>query len=282
MNLEAVFTNHKLSATDAQRYEQCKQVLKDGMAVCLIVGAAAREIKDKQYYFADGHKTWEEFCRKEFGWTHRYLDKLILEAKAINSLPESMRKFITSHSAAAELAKIPETLRPVVVQSATASGTKPATAASIKKSSPPPKPKAQAKAPARAKPAATPAKKKDDGIKDETGLSVPQECLALWQRGNDAQELLTYISAIEMRVKKAQDEDDPLFTEVNFTDSIAKLRAVYVDLRLAKPYAICPQCNGKLASGCTLCTGRGFISQFMWQHIVSEETRALRAAGLAK
>jgi hypothetical protein len=269
----------KLTPTDAERYTACKQVLKDGVAVCFIVGAAAREIKEKGWFRADGFKTWEAFCEKEFGWTHHYLNQLIVDSKVINALPESMRKFITSHRAASELAKIPETLRPAVVEAAVAGGKK-ATAAAIKKSSPPPRPAAKKSSPPPRK-STPPARKKPAPkvIKDETGLPIPVEILEAYEAaGRKAGDLLMYIRGIMVTLKKAQEDNDLVFVELDFQDDLAKLVQVHTDLRRAKPYAVCSSCQGKLSAECQTCKGRGYLSEFAWNTFVPEEHRKLREA----
>jgi hypothetical protein len=287
MSLEIEVSEMKLSATDAERYATCKQVLRDGMAICYIVGSAAREIKEKQWYLADGHKTFDAFCDAEFGWTKRYMNQLIVDANAINSLPVSMRKLVMSHGAAKELAKIPEILRPAVVQAATDGGKKPASATAIKKAGPPPRPTpkpgtvssrpGKSSPPPRKTSPASHGKVEPKKFKDETGLEVPIEILESWKKAAEvSQELLTYISAIRMQIANAETDHNPIFVELDFMDDKAKLDQVYVDVKCSKPYAICPTCQGKLPAGCLMCKERGFVSQFYWEHKVSLEARKMR------
>lgn len=274
----------QLQTADAERYQTLKQSISDGIAICYIVGSAFREIREKQYYLADGYKDFDAFIAGEYGWTRRYCNQLIVDAEAINSLPPSMRKLITSHKAAQELSRVPESLRVVVLDQATKGGTKTATQASIRKSAPkppPPKPKAEpSPVPTVPAPKSTPppAPKKEKLPTDATGLEIPKEILPLWERGNEAQELLTYLSALRSKIKKAQEARDPLFVEVDFTDDLANLNKVYTDLSRAKPHAVCPTCQGKLPKDCMACKGRGFVSEFYWMHCVPAEVRAMREA----
>ncbi len=107
-------------------------------------------------------------------------------------------------------------------------------------------------------------------------MEVPKECLTLWERAGDAQALLTYLSAIKGALAKAQDEKDELFVEVDFNASLANVKQLYADLERAKPYAVCPTCQGKLFKTCLSCKGRGFVSQFYWSNIVSQEVKDMR------
>jgi hypothetical protein len=270
----------KLTPPEQDRFNLLVQAIDDGMAACLIVGAALREIKERKFYMSAGFKSFEDFVDNKWGWTKRYCNQLILDANAINSLPPSMRKLITSHKAAEELARIPETLRAATVRAATEGGKK-ATAKSLKKAAPPipPRPKAKSGSkppPRRAGGASSKAPPKLKGPIDATGLEVPAESLALWERGEEAQQLLTFVAAMKGRVERAKAEQDLLFVKVDFIDVLSKLDNIRDELKQAKPYAICPTCQGKLPKDCLLCKGRGFLSQFEWDQFVPEETKKMR------
>jgi hypothetical protein len=261
----------ELQTLDRERFELLKKSISDGIAVCYIVGAALREIKEREFWKADGYESFESFCDAEWGWTKRYCNQLIVDSDAINSLPPSMRKLITSHAAAAELAKLPETLRLGVVAQVV-NTKKPVTATAIKKATP-------TTIPSR-KPSKPPARKKDpdkpNPIIDGTGIEVPVECLDLWERGIEAQELITFVSAIRLRLNSIFEAKDKLFVELDFTDGLASLSRLLSDVQRAKPYAVCPSCQGKLAKGCIVCKERGFVSKYYWDTFVPEEQKALR------
>lgn len=275
-----------LQPEDQQRYATCKQVLQEGIAIgraiFAVIGAAAREIKEKEWFRADGYDTWKAFVEAEYPWTTRYVNQLIVDAEAINSLPESLRKLITSHQAAAELAKVPEALRISVVATASDGGKAPVTAKTIKKSNPVPKrpdkkpATAPPKRPATAKKNEPPPKPKGTGVTDSTGIEVPQESIELWNRSPEVKELLTYLSAVKSRLVKAQEANDKLFAEVNITGDLAILNQACEDIMRGIPFAVCPSCQGKAPADCKLCLGRGFVSRFFWRTCVPEETRSLR------
>lgn len=289
----------KLQPNDRQRFDALKQTVNDGMAICFIVGAALREIKDRKFYLADGHKTFEEFANAEWGWTKRYANQLIVDADAINSLPPPMRKLITSHRAAAELAKIPETLRAEVVKVAVGdSDGEPVSAAKVRAACPPIPPRASQKPPEAksAPPPTRPAPKsspngqpergkpgpKPEVPTDSTGLPIPAESLDLWRKAEDAQSLVTYIGGVISRLEDYKDGGHELFVEVDFVDDIAKLKNVREDLRRAIPYAVCSECNGVQPKGCAMCKGRGFFSRFIWDNVVPDEIKSMRKYEKAK
>jgi hypothetical protein len=112
---------------------------------------------------------------------------------------------------------------------------------------------------------------------DATGIEVPEEIVPYWDMSlTESQRLLQFVSEVRIRVKRAQDTNEPMFREVDHTDVIAKLDLVYANLKLVKPYAVCPECQGKgkITKDCQ-CKGRGFVSQFYWDKAVPAETKTL-------
>jgi len=125
------------------------------------------------------------------------------------------------------------------------------------------------------KPSAIPARpaEKPETL-DATGIPVPEEIVPFWDATfAEAQRLITLASEIRVRIKRAQDSNEPAFREVDHTDIIAHLDQVYADLKRAKPYAVCPTCNGVTTKGCATCKGRGFVSEHFWNNCVPEETK---------
>lgn len=133
-----------------------------------------------------------------------------------------------------------------------------------------------------------PAEPKKPDTMDATGLAVPEEIVPFWDSAfEEAERLLTLTSEIRTRIKRAQDTNEPIFREVDHTDILAKLDQVYVDLKRAKPYAVCPDCNGipkggatafaksGKIGGCGTCKGRGFVSEFFWSHAVPVEKKTI-------
>ena len=126
---------------------------------------------------------------------------------------------------------------------------------------------------------------------DATGLPIPEEIIGFWDRNGEVQELMSHVSSVRSKLRHAQEKDDPLFREINFTDAIANLNQVYTDLERAKCHAVCPDCSGiapslidHLKAGgkkesyqrCATCKGRGFVSKFFWETCVPIEIRNLR------
>src|SRR3990167_1633859 len=163
-----------LQPTERNRFNFLKQVVKDGMLVCIVVGEALREIKEMKFYEADGFATFKDFCEQEMKLTQRYCNQLITDADIVKSLPSSIQIFITSGKAARALAGIPAPLLPEVVKAAAAGG-KPVTAKAIKAAPPklPHPPPRKKPAPPARKPAPAGPLPRKQGLCDPTGCEIP-------------------------------------------------------------------------------------------------------------
>ena len=266
---------------DKERLDFLKKVVNEGQAVFFIVGLALAEIKSKELYKFDGHETFNDFCDKEWGWTKRYCNQLIVDASIVKELPEGMRKLVTTENAARELAKLPAILRPAVAHIASASGTKPVTAAAVKAASlpPPPKPKSASPPPPKAKGAKV-KPVAPDVIRDNTGMEVPEGILPLWNRAHEVVEVLTYIKAIRHRIQNVYQEKDVLWNSLRtagtYQSLTAKLMEIEGEVKSCKPFAVCPTCKGKLPESCTSCGQTGIVSEHFWDNCVPDEEKAMR------
>ena len=117
---------------------------------------------------------------------------------------------------------------------------------------------------------------------DATGWPIPTHLIPLWQRADEAQELLTILSRVKGALRAAQDSQDKLFTEVNFSSALSQLDQAWTAVKTAKPFAVCPTCQGQLPEQCTLCRGRGLISEHRWNACVTREDKEFRFKARAK
>jgi len=116
----------------------------------------------------------------------------------------------------------------------------------------------------------------NDKILDGTDWPIPAHLIPFWRRADEAQELLTDLSRVKSALREAQDSQDKLFAEVNFSSAQAHLDQAKADINTAKPYAVCPTCQGQLPDQCALCKGRGFLSEHRWDTCVSREDKEFR------
>lgn len=251
-----------ITIAESKRLVTLVKVIHAGQKTFIEVGLALAEIRDSKLYKAD-HKTFDDFCHSEFGWQRQRAYELISAAEVTKSLPAECNQKITNENQAAALSKVEPASRAEVLEKAADAAKaedKPLTARHIKAATPPPRDKVTW----------------HKVTKDGTGLIVPKDALALWSRAHEAQEVLTYISIAKSKLVRSRDEKDLLFRAVNFNSAIASLEQAYADCKQAKPFAVCPTCQGKLAEQCTACGGAGLVSEFFWNTCVPEQTRNRR------
>jgi len=113
-------------------------------------------------------------------------------------------------------------------------------------------------------------------VVDGTGWPIPTQLIPLWQRAPEVQELLTILSRVKGTLRNAQENRDRLFAEVNFSSALSQLDQAWTDVKTAKPFAVCPTCQGQVPDQCTLCRGRGLISEYRWNTCVTREDKEFR------
>jgi hypothetical protein len=110
---------------------------------------------------------------------------------------------------------------------------------------------------------------------DDIGREIPEQLLPLWERANEVNSMLTAISRVRVALKEAQQISDMLFSEVSYSSVIAHLDQAYAGIQVAKPYAVCPFCQGR---GCRACCKRGLLSKFRWDKTVPRDLKQHVAA----
>ena len=109
---------------------------------------------------------------------------------------------------------------------------------------------------------------------DKVGRVVPPAVLPLWDRRQEALDMLSAVSRVKCALEHARDDSDPFYAEVNYNNVLGLLDNAYGLLKVAVPYAVCPGCQGKLKDKCMLCKGRGYISEFRWDTAVPKTLKA--------
>ena len=275
--------NHEMVTLlrDDQRLAELEKTIARGKKTFVEVGLALAEIRDLRLYRRE-YGNFNEYCQKKWGWQRRYAYNLIEGAEVVRSLPESVRNCAQNEYAARELGKAKPGQRAGIVQAIVDAG-KPVTAAAIKQHLPPPPS-------VPTQPGGAPRTSQRDvptspmvasppppaAVVDGTGWPVPTHLIPLWQRADEAQELLTILSRVKGTLRAAQENKDKLFAEVNFSSALSQLDQAWTDIKTAKPFAVCPTCQGQLPDNCTLCRGRGLISEHRWNTCVTSEDKAFR------
>jgi hypothetical protein len=270
--------NHEMvtSLGEAKRLDELEKTIARGKKTFVEVGLALTEIRDLRLYKRE-YSGFQEYCQKKWGWEKAYANHVIRAADVVKCLPHETATMVASERAARELGKVEPEQRAGVVQAIVDEG-KPVTAATIKQHLPPP-PMQPRGAQGTARPTLPPPPSQ---VLDGTGWPIPTQLIPLWQRTGEVQDMLMVLSRIKGTLRSAQEHRDKLFAEVNFSSALSQLDQAWYDLKTAKPFAVCPACQGQLPDQCTLCRGRGLISEHRWNTCVTREDKEFRARARQK
>ena len=254
---------------DDERLAELEKVIAKGQKTFVEVGLALAEIRDVRLYKRE-YGSFSEYCRAKWGWERAHAYRLIDAADVAKVSP--MGDKISSERAARELGKAEPEQRAGIVQAIVDEG-KPVTAAEIRRHLPPP-PMQPSSAQGTARPTLPPPPPSQ--VLDGTGWPIPTHLIPLWQRSDEVQEWLTVLSRVKGALRSAQDKRDPLYGEVNYSSALSHLDQARADVKTAKPFAVCPTCQGQIPDKCTLCCGRGLISEHRWNTCVTREDKEFR------
>lgn len=116
------------------------------------------------------------------------------------------------------------------------------------------------------------------GLVDAFGRHVPEDLAPLWHRRQEVQDALTAISRVRSTIRNAQESQDPLWTEINFSSALALLDRVYTEVDSTKPYVVCPMCQG---IGCRACKERGLLGKYRYETVIPRELKGRARDGVA-
>ena len=258
-----------MSVRETARLAELEKTIAKGQKTFIEVGLALAEIRDLRLYKRE-YSGFEEYCRKKWGWTRQHAYRLIEAAPIAKSNTR-----VTTIRQAVALAKVEPEQRAEVVQGIVDQG-KPLTGNEIKRQLPPP-PMVRRGTDGDATPHPTLPPPPPSQVLDGTGWPIPTQLIPLWKRVDEVQEMLTSLSRVKGSLRAAQENRDKLFAEVNFSSALSQLDQAWYDIKTAKPFAVCPTCQGQLPEKCTLCRGRGFISEHRWNTCVTREDKEFRA-----
>jgi hypothetical protein len=105
---------------------------------------------------------------------------------------------------------------------------------------------------------------------DSLGRHVPEGLAPLWHRRQEVQDVLTTLSRMRSTIRQAQDSQDPIWAEINFSSVLAHLDRVYTEVDSTKPYVVCPMCQG---IGCRVCKGRGLLGRYRYETVIPRELK---------
>lgn len=127
------------------------------------------------------------------------------------------------------------------------------------------------------------AKAKEEKAKhvDKTGYPIPDDVYADWSDAEEFRSKLNEFHRFKLHVEKAVEKNVLSFREVN-NGTVSTLANVWSELQCVLPYAVCPTCQGRNRQKCTVCKGRGFVSEFGYKHWFPKKTIEIRERSIKK
>jgi len=224
-----------------------------------------------------GFSSFREYCEKKWGWSKSYAYDIIQSAEVAKSLPEKVSAIADTEGQVRELRKAPPAERAGIVERIVSEG-KPVTAKEIRRHLPPPPMVRRETHGKNGRDGGNvPAPPPPSQVLDATGWPIPTHLIPLWQRAGEVQEWLTTLSRLKGVLRSAQENRDMLYAEMHFSSALAQAEQLWTDLKTARPFAVCPTCQGQVPDKCTLCRGRGLISEFRWNTCVTREDKEFRS-----
>jgi hypothetical protein len=105
---------------------------------------------------------------------------------------------------------------------------------------------------------------------DGRGKPVPPGLVELWSRRDEVATIAQLISKARCAIREAQQGDDPLWGEINFSSVLSHLDMAFAETAAAEPWCTCPSCQG---IGCKFCKGRGLMSKYRFDNVVPRELK---------
>ena len=105
-------------------------------------------------------------------------------------------------------------------------------------------------------------------------ISAARFLLSFSPSGTDGEKLrrhLAAVSDVRCYVRNAVETKNPLYLGVNNSALQMALDRAYGELAAARPFAVCPFCQGLAADSCRACKGVGFLGKDAYYRIVPKE-----------
>lgn len=250
----------------SKQLAECEAIIEKGKATFVEVGIALQTIRDCRLYFSSTCKSFEDYCQSRWGWSRQRSSQLIQAAEIVTSLPKTLAKEIPNEWTARALSKVPPSGQKSAIKEIKKNGN-PISALNIERN-----------LSTKVDTTATSVDRRD-----KTGFVIPPKIYDLWDRAESESKVgLDLLSRARSAIRNAQKEDDSIFREMNFSAMISYLDNAYSEMKRVVPHAVCTNCQGQTPTRCTLCKGRGFISQFAFDTFVPSDLKAIRERGIKK
>ena len=244
---------NEITKLENERLADLENIIKRGQKTFVEVGNALEEIRDERLY-RESFQDFDEYCMAKWGWGYKRAHQLITSASVAKSLQNNKEMStivdISNEGQARELAKVEPERRKAVLEAVVSSGVT-ITAKAIKNA----------------------ARANVDAVRvDSCRNEIPAKMLPTWDRADsEASEGMAMVSKLRTALSHAQEAEDLIYREMNFSATLTALNNAYSDFKRVKPHSVCYVCHGLRSEKCEACKGRGFYSKFFYEMCVPEE-----------
>lgn len=246
--------SEELTTLEAKEYAKCNKIIKKNKRGFLVCGEALA-IVFTQKLWRQEYDSFEAYCLKKHGFKHSQAHRLMESVETVKASPIGGR--IQTGQQARALKDIPPEMHITVFKEATKDGNEPSGAAITK--------------------AAEKIAKAKVMDRDKEDHFIPSPAQDTWNRRDEVDEYLVWLSRIKSWAEKLQKTSDRFYAVKEFS-----AQEVYTDCgnlyRMIKnlvPYSICPTCQGQAPKNCALCHGKGMVSKHTWDHGIDSLTKKM-------
>jgi hypothetical protein len=221
------------------------------------VGPALLQIRNQELW-KDDYESFDDYCKKRWGWTRSTADRLIVASETVKSLPPNVQGLLTTEGAIRELAPVPQDKREEVVAVAASNGE--VTGPSIRKA---------------AQSVARPEVAEPEKPVDVTGREIHPTILGLWNRRNNLMPLASELSRIKCQIEEGWEAKDDLYEQVH-KDFLSRIKMAYYYIVSSKYEYVCAYCQGKCKvteQECPPCRNTGLMTKLYWDRVVPESLK---------
>lgn len=243
-----------LSKIERSRFNEIEKSIERTKMAFIECGQLLMEVRDQKLY-REEYPSFDDYCSVRWKFTRQRASQLIQAVVMVKQLPERVSTRVDSEKSARELAQVPKDKRVAVMDSI---------------------PEKMEISPKTIKAAA---EEKEKEPLDKTSHPIPALIRDDWFRAEEVgRDLMQAISEVKVRIEKGIADEDVIFNEIKKSQPVTELKSIYGIVSNIVPYSVCTSCQGHSRSKCSFCRGRGFISKFLFDHAVPEETKKLRKA----
>lgn len=256
-------SDSSLTVGEQRKLTELEDTIERGMQSFVDVGNALFEIQKNRLY-TDVGETFEEYCKKRWGYSSSRARQLIGAAQAAEAV-ESVTSGNTlaapiNERQARVLASLPdERLQADVWAKAVETAPKNYNGEAKVSASHVAKVAAEVTANGKAEPEKKPEPK---SVLDAEGNPVPLKLQPLFKRAAEFEKLCTQLTDVAKAIGALAKEE--VGVHLHEQSIVADLNNAKHAIRFAKPYALCPYCKGGgkyKGDKCSSCRGVGFVGR---------------------